>query len=1405
MSIYNNKFKNGQMWLRTLDGTIQQTYNILSSVFIKYQNLNQSFFNEISTNNILRFDVFYDNIFIETKSGYTFEKIFFDQKTDSFIPFQYNSNFNLNTYIPIDYWFDETNLKIYIAQIAATAQTYNAFNFYVIINEYDCVMGEITELFKSNFNISLNGANGWGTTLNNDIFFANINTPKICYNTDTNRFNISFDFKNFDGEFALVSMDFSNNEQFTLESLNALMPFAASIGNYTVTNLINNTLTVPTSSNLYINLSSASCSPVSFEVLGNQTITESVPVVFSNGIVSNVDESLNNCLQFTINNKTALFLTDLTNTNNFLTDSIAPQNSGILTEIDSPVLDQYVLKTPLADNNYNVLALTGVDEFVNTLSSSYLKMFVTSVTAINSKNVFRFVIQPDNSMIVQDTNTKYLMTSLFKGNNGLIFTPQIIPTLSSATTYVDAQRFDYALGPNTISLFQIDDANLLPRFQNAVTKNSNGFYVLSSLSYLTSATIFPHEASLNFTSYQEVPPLDSDIKNSFLVSYEVSPTYNQSTLVVNTSTANSLYTQNYLGVFPYQYPIKTATGVVYPLAIHGLKNYQTPEYNYSFGFDYVQGQKGVRRKYENVYTGTNQDKGLDYVYLGYTADTLEMNFPSDQDTQFVFSPTSERVPLSSVGLIEDGAIAGEIPFTSDRIFIKLQDYSQIIPDSPQPPSITKYSNTWLCSWLSGTMTGDKVWMDRYYNAAYYTADQALSAKVIQYNDRLFPTETYTFDLPSETYLEPGVFYRYFHTGINNRKNFVQHLSGNSILTISQWLSSPLVDESPMMGEGILYFNKPNNLVGDYINLDGTNHALFPATTELLAQDQLTVSLWLNPPDWNNVAGNQIFGNYYESGFGLINQSSLTTPIITLVDSNDPLAGTKIYNLNYLFTPLPSVSATDTYLLTNGNKIVQRLPDYSYWVFDSFGVGGTKYDINNKPIIKTSDNIILNNNLTGKLSSISQVELDRNGNFYIYDINTKNYVKMSPDGNWLDSQSLSNNVNTIQIDLNDNLITCYGTQSVIDNNNNVWEIVGGNLYKNQVVFANMGIVQQISVDASNYLWVLSSQDSISKIDTVNNKILFTNRIGSKSGLAPDPCFFNYAKPRYINFIRVPRDQYSNKCDTTTISTDDRVLLVDLNDEVIYTLDQNGAILTKLNFLGLTNNSKMQMNTLGDFTGYQYLRKFASVSKSFGWQFKVATPNNQNPEGYNLLTLSYDLNNIASGWHHFSFVFDSYSGTAKAYLDSILVAEQDFTPEIYQLYYTYRTSLLLGAETIQNTTLNDFIQIDNGYKFVGKVADLRMYNKSLTQGEIEQIYLSSKYGANDRTLLWNMSVGDRNYIEQIKYWYKNQLPGSKSKYFNINIHNLNIDNGDVRAAIEAGIETNIAKIAPANTSLYKINWK
>jgi hypothetical protein len=69
---------------------------------------------------------------------------------------------------------------------------------------------------------------------------------------------------------------------------------------------------------------------------------------------------------------------------------------------------------------------------------------------------------------------------------------------------------------------------------------------------------------------------------------------------------------------------------------------------------------------------------------------------------------------------------------------------------------------------------------------------------------------------------------------------------------------------------------------------------------------------------------------------------------------------------------------------------------------------------------------------------------------------------------------------------------------------------------------------------------------------------------------------------------------------------------------------------------------------------------------------------------------------------------------------------------------------------------------------------------------------------------MYVGKRNYIEEITNWFQFKLPTNKSKYFNINVHNLNV-NDTVKSNIELAIRNVIDKLSPANTSLYKINWK
>jgi hypothetical protein len=130
-------------------------------------------------------------------------------------------------------------------------------------------------------------------------------------------------------------------------------------------------------------------------------------------------------------------------------------------------------------------------------------------------------------------------------------------------------------------------------------------------------------------------------------------------------------------------------------------------------------------------------------------------------------------------------------------------------------------------------------------------------------------------------------------------------------------------------------------------------------------------------------------------------------------------------------------------------------------------------------------------------------------------------------------------------------------------------------------------------------------------------------------------------------------------------------------------------------------------------------------------------------------------------------------------------------------------LLGATTIKNTTLNDLVGIEDGYKFIGKVSDLRIYNKRFTKSEIEQLYFSNTKSISRGNLNWNISVGERNYVEKISHFFKYQLPGSKSNYYNINIHNLKVS-ARIKNLIEQSIRDNINRISPYNTFLNKINW-
>ena len=1122
---------------------------------------------------------------------------------------------------------------------------------------------------------------------------------------------------------------------------------------------------------IYNTLSTTYWRPVDFNIVGEQFDVKKTPLLFDNGMYFYLHDSLSNSLDFTFNKKTGTFLTSIIYNSVFLENKKNPDIVQNLTKIESPI--QTV--------NGNIVTFYNSN---SSLPNNPTVLLDTSNVIFGTNDVMTFSFEENNKVSVKNKIGNVLTADYF-GTNGLSFKQQIYPPAQT-------QLFDYFLGDSSIILFKSNT-----NYTNIVTKGSNNVYVLSSVSLAKNSSL-PSNAIFSFVSYKDnTLNFDNDIANSFMAKYKVNPISYENILDIDYDFSNdNLLSQNYLGLFPVENPTINNTDCSYDLQVHGLKNYQTPEYKYTTANPYQGMSSSIRRQYNKIYTGTNQLKGYDNVYLGFNADTKEYRFKVDEETPFYYPSTSQITPLSTSGLIEDGAIAGELPFTSDKIFTYRKNYEETIPGKPQPASITKYDNVWLCSWLSGSNLGDKIWLDRYYNAAYYTLDQAMTAKAVVYNPSLYPDKPFTYDVPSTTVFEPGVLYKYNRTGQDSSKNFLSYLdqdrnlpNGAKLLSITNWLSSTLVDDSNYHNNGLVFFNVPENLKGNYWVLDGTNHAVFPSKSSLLQKSSLTISMWLNVDDWSNIYGDQIFGNYYDSGFGLVNEGALGAPILTITNVGSAVA----YNVNYKFTklseiPLPAkIGAEYTF--------IQRLPDYSYWTFDSYNKTGVRYNaINNITGTLSS--------LGNRLSGLDQVEIDSYQNFYFYDNSIKSYVKTDGNGNFITQGyfALNSGVNRIEIDNEtNNVVSIYGNSSVIDNYNNIWEVVGGNLYKNRQVFANVGPTQQLTCDSGNNIWISHNQDTISKLNTINGLFEFSFRIGRNSSAPLDPCK-SQDRFRYMNFVKVPKGN-TQTCDSN-VSYEDNLMIIDNRDNEIYTLDQTGNLLSKLDIRALLSdpNIKLDFYAKGDFTGYQYLRKFGGNVKRLSWKFKIAEPNGNNSK---LLSLNYAVSSLPKGWHNFSFVFDSLKGNAKYFIDSIPVDSVSFSPFKYQLYYDYRSSLLLGAGTIKNTTLNDIIGIDDSYKFIGNVSDLRMYSKSLTNGELEQIYYSSDFADSRKDLNWNMRVGTRNFIEEIEHWYKMKMPGSKSKYFNINVHNLNIDD-TVKKIIEDSLKASISKIIPAESSLYKINW-
>lgn len=1130
--------------------------------------------------------------------------------------------------------------------------------------------------------------------------------------------------------------------------------------------------------------------PVKFNFRGGQMESFHRKYTFNNGMVLNGHNFLYQAMDFADNNDQTLFLTDMLSASEIFTVKETPKQQSDLTIINSTMSNNEGF---IVNSTIQYLTLAN-----NTISRPYLTK--TNRKTLSDIDLLKFTIdETDSNLLFIENPEGLVLTCNFLGENGTYFESKIQP-------YVNKQRFEYFLSNDGQISFFLAGSN--GKYALAISPITNNI-LLSAVNLNNQTFRLPNSLIFNLNCYSKINTKSEYVPNSKIVEYNNKPIDPIESLNKDTKTFNSSYIQNYLIMFPSKDPRIFDDEAIFDAEIVGLKNYQNSDYDYTKGPFFIDENPYLRRIYWQLHTGTNQEGGYDNIYLSYTSNSTKLTLQPDRETEFQYSPASPRVPLSASNLIESGSIAGEHPLTSDRIYGLAENYKNTLPAVSQPISFFRETGTWLCSWLKGTQTGQKIWYDRYYNSAYYTADVALSSQYLSYTDRLDPVRPYVYDIPSTLVLEPGARYKYFRQGINSSREFLQYLDytaetnlGSKILHVSAWNNTTADDSSPYNNDGIIINRgiQPNR---NYHEFYGNGHIIFPAKSDLLETQRLTVSMWLNVNDWSNIDGWQIFGNYYDGGWGLINDGGQISPLLTLVENSEK----RSYTINY------RSGLTDSYSLSaykNASfEYIIRLQDFNYWLVDTFNMKIYKFDNNGKLLVDDK------NHVKSKLFKIDQVEIDKDLNVYLFNRdNDGQLLKLNQMGELI---SFEENIPYDRIDIrSDNkLVYCESNIGIIDNEDNLWEIVGENFYKvtsyntsskkytNKIIKGYVGSCQNIACDSDNNLWFITKDNFLIKFNTITEKFEINKK------LLDD--FVDYCDPNQpiystLGILRTPAPDFYNDCPELKKKFYDIIVVVDNVNFKLYYFQTTGQLIKRTDLRTYIQNEEVRFDTswlfksYGDFTGFNYIRKFGkSINKTMSWKFAVADPLLKDFKYY---TLSHTVSSLPNGWHQFCFSIDNTKGTATYYIDSIQVSSATF-PKDYNLFYDYSSPLLLGATTVKNTSLNDVVKIEDNYKFIGKVSDLRIYNKALNSSEIEQLYFSNAFSIRRGPIKWNIAVGERDYIEKINHFFKYKLPGNKTNYYNINIHNFKTSK-QVKDIIEKAIRDNIHKISPYNTFLNKINW-
>ena len=805
-----------------------------------------------------------------------------------------------------------------------------------------------------------------------------------------------------------------------------------------------------------------------------------------------------------------------------------------------------------------------------------------------------------------------------------------------------------------------------------------------------------------------------------------------------------------------------------PVNVMTLKNQLNQENDQSRGNVFLGENETNLKEYESIFTGGYRVEGYDKINLGYSVYTTPFIFKSGKTTYFHVPHEIypyEKLNVNSSKLAESGAVGGNNPLNSDKIWKKVKNYRNTSPYSNPSEENT---GQWLCTWLSaGNPNTRPVWMDRYYKPSKTTPYVALSATATEiiYKDSFncLDLREDVSDVKSSLTFEKGCYYAYMHLGKNDYENLIVESLSSKIL------------HTDLDAYERTNFLALDNKTGEY-EFDGKTFG-FVESNKNFDHNIATFSLFLEKENWNVPSGNMIFGNYVNNGFGFYNYI-LTNPYNILKKDN-----TTISILNNKFKQIDNLSTENMSLCSivgisrrNGFENIHAVTEDFRLI--ELNLGGTIVDSN------SAIGNVLSLKPTDKILSIT---------------NDENYCYVATSSGIAAVDLSSNNVSIVTEKTS--IDTGESFELLVDNNQNIYKVYG-----KQPVIRSTNIYYLSSNEIKTYS---TSTSSISSLITLNDKIdCFGVTKDEKINIVSGTNLLQYEQDELKSTFILPLSTYSlsakqisycEKFEYGELRKFKNIFCQNSSESYVIQLDEN----YNQNTIKLNQKYDLIQNNL-DISNYNHnIQCLSATYNENTYHFKARLLNRINIEDFTDIVFIVNANDLATGYRHFVFSIDCYNGVANFYLDGRLYKNVNFEPRKYILSKTFNERLYYGSNVYFNgTPAFQYMKDESDFTCSKlKLKENFIINKFLDR--FEALYFYSKINPPS-DLKYNMPSGTRSFIDSMDKLFNFNIPMYKSGSFKFSILNSGIVDKNIQKDVEDYISTRVEEFLPFYGKLLGFEW-